>query len=220
MTTSIKLTDVCRYYKDLPHQNTSLDWLQGKVAPNTVLEFTRRWRQGQYGLGISFVNVAKFYEAQKHQADSLEWLQSQIDAKVLEDFAALWRSGPPPVVVSSYYTQMTHNGTRQPESAEHKANIGRMVQELEALEKHLGVPLVLTSGYRPEPINAQVGGVPGSQHTLGKAADFYSPQMDDFELERKVIEYWYDGGKGGVGRGMSYRGFVHIDTGTPRIWDY
>jgi uncharacterized protein YcbK (DUF882 family) len=44
--------------------------------------------------------------------------------------------------------------------------------------------------------------------------------MEDFELERKVISYWYEGGRGGVGRGMSYRGFVHVDLGPVRIWDY
>ena len=46
MTTSqIKLTDCARYYREMPHQKTSLDWLQAKTDPTTLMEFTGRYRR-------------------------------------------------------------------------------------------------------------------------------------------------------------------------------
>ena len=46
---------------------------------------------------------------------------------------------------------------------------------LEPLRKLYGKPVVVTSGYRSEEVNRLVGGVPGSQHTRGEAADCYVP---------------------------------------------
>ncbi len=220
----IKLIDAARYYKSLEHQIKAITWYQNSTGVEKQEEFAKRYRRSDNGKNLSFVNALKYFEAQPHQIAALNWLQENTNPATLAEFTRLWRSAPPtppPSKSSSnYYQQMTHNGSRIPDEPEHEANIRQMVTELEKLEQHLGVPLVLTSGYRPEPLNSQVGGAPGSQHTFGKAADFYSPQMDDFELERKVIQYWYEGGRGGLGRGMSYRGFVHIDTASPRIWDY
>lgn len=221
-TQPIKLIDAARYYKSLDHQIKAAKWYQDSIESEKQEEFAKRYRNSDSGKEISFANAFKYFEARKHQVEALNWLQENTAPETLIEFARLWRSAPPPKMesTSNYYQQMTHNGTRLPQTTAHEANIRQMVAELEKLEQHLGVPLVLTSGYRPEPINSQIGGAPGSQHTLGKAADFYSPKMDDFELERKVIQYWYEGDRGGLGRGMSYRGFVHIDTSSPRIWDY
>ncbi len=46
---------------------------------------------------------------------------------------------------------------------------------LEPLRKLYGKPVAVTSGYRSEEVNRLVGGVPGSQHTRGEAADCYVP---------------------------------------------
>ncbi|WP_300762024.1 D-Ala-D-Ala carboxypeptidase family metallohydrolase [uncultured Parabacteroides sp.] len=46
---------------------------------------------------------------------------------------------------------------------------------LEPLRKLYGKPVVVTSGFRSEEVNRLVGGVPGSQHTRGEAADCYVP---------------------------------------------
>ena len=46
---------------------------------------------------------------------------------------------------------------------------------LEPLRKLYGKPVGVTSGYRSEEVNRLVGGVPGSQHTKGEAADCYVP---------------------------------------------
>ena len=47
-------------------------------------------------------------------------------------------------------------------------------QVLEPLRQHFGV-ITITSGYRCPQLNLAVHGVPGSQHTLGEAADIFIP---------------------------------------------
>jgi len=68
-------------------------------------------------------------------------------------------------------------------------------------------PLGVTSGYRPEPINAQVGGVPGSYHTKGMALDIYPIGESLEKFHQWLIQRW----SGGYGDGR-HKGFIHIDT--------
>lgn len=42
---------------------------------------------------------------------------------------------------------------------------------LDPVRRYLGEPVYVTSGYRPPEVNRIVGGVEGSQHTTGEAAD-------------------------------------------------
>ena len=42
---TIKLTDVCKYYKGLEHQDDALDWLEDKILPRVMEEFARRYRE-------------------------------------------------------------------------------------------------------------------------------------------------------------------------------
>lgn len=46
---------------------------------------------------------------------------------------------------------------------------------LQPLRDALGVPVVVTSGYRCAAVNAAVGGVGNSQHVYGEAADIVVP---------------------------------------------
>jgi zinc D-Ala-D-Ala carboxypeptidase len=43
---------------------------------------------------------------------------------------------------------------------------------LQPLRDHVGVPIVVSSGYRSQRVNAAAGGAASSQHRLGQAADF------------------------------------------------
>lgn len=47
---------------------------------------------------------------------------------------------------------------------------------MERIRALLGVPVFITSGYRSPAVNDAVGGSPASQHKLGQAADFISPE--------------------------------------------
>ena len=71
-----------------------------------------------------------------------------------------------------------------------------------AWERSLGV----TSFYRPEPINGQVGGVPGSRHVSGEAFDIYPVDRTLESFYQWIRVRW----TGGLGDGRN-RGFVHLD---------
>jgi hypothetical protein len=70
-----------------------------------------------------------------------------------------------------------------------------------------GQPLVVTSFYRPEPINQQVGGVSGSRHVSGEAFDCYPANGDLERFYQWARARW----TGGFGDGRP-RGFLHFDT--------
>lgn len=69
-----------------------------------------------------------------------------------------------------------------------------------------GRPLGVTSFYRPEPINQEVGGVPGSRHTTGEAFDIYPVDRSLEDFYQWIRRRW----TGGLGDGRN-RGFVHLD---------
>jgi hypothetical protein len=68
-------------------------------------------------------------------------------------------------------------------------------------------PLGVTSFYRPEPINSQVGGVQGSRHVTGEAFDIYPADRSIDAFYQWVRVRW----TGGLGDGRN-RGFIHLDT--------
>ena len=57
------------------------------------------------------------------------------------------------------------------------ANLRRLAHGLDSVRDLLGRTLCISSAYRSPALNAAVRGVPGSQHSLGLAADF---TCDDF----------------------------------------
>lgn len=57
---------------------------------------------------------------------------------------------------------------------------------LQPLRDALGQPVHITSGYRPAHVNALVGGVEGSDHTKGKAADITVSGMTPLELAQQI----------------------------------
>lgn len=110
------------------------------------------------------------------------------------------------------------------------ADIGRLLNtasQFDAVRRAWGGPLGVTSFYRPEPINSQVGGARGSQHVPGCAMDIYPLGRSLDELFRWIYPRW----TGGLGDGRN-RGFLHLDTrggggfapGAGRrpaaVWDY
>lgn len=77
-----------------------------------------------------------------------------------------------------------HCGCRMPDSA--KANIVALVEQvLDPARERYGKPVCVNSGYRCARHNAAVGGVAGSQHMRGEAADIC---CDDNERLAKIIE--------------------------------
>ncbi len=52
----------------------------------------------------------------------------------------------------------------------------RTAEMLERIRSTLGVPIIVTSGYRGRKLNELVGGVTSSDHTQGHAADIIAPR--------------------------------------------
>lgn len=85
----------------------------------------------------------------------------------------------------------------------------RLVMVLQSIRSHFGKAVNIHSGYRTPPYNEQVGGVEGSQHTYGTAADISIKGVsvpDVAAYARSIMPDW-----GGVGVYKS-QGFVHVDV--------
>ncbi len=83
----------------------------------------------------------------------------------------------------------------------------RTAAEFQRVREAWGSALGVTSFYRPEPVNSQVGGVPGSRHVLGEAFDLYPVDRSLESFYQWIRVRW----TGGLGDGRS-RGFIHLDT--------
>lgn len=74
-------------------------------------------------------------------------------------------------------------------------NINALVNNvLDPLRAMMGLPIIITSGYRSQRVNELVGGSKTSQHLTGKAADIhiqgYTPQQ--MEMVYRTIQMYYD----------------------------
>lgn len=72
------------------------------------------------------------------------------------------------------------------------------------------IPFQITSGYRCQTHNERVGGVSGSAHTQGMAADIYTPTMG---ARRKILEGLLLAGFTRVGIAST---FIHCDVDQTR----
>jgi len=88
-----------------------------------------------------------------------------------------------------------------------RSQLVRTAQEFQKVRDAWGHPLGVTSFYRPEPINAEVGGVPGSKHITGEAFDIYPIDRSLESFYQWIRVRW----TGGLGDGRA-RGFIHLDT--------
>jgi len=80
----------------------------------------------------------------------------------------------------------------------------KFLAKLERLRKSVGSPLVLTSTYRTPEYNTAIGGVNGSYHTKGIAADI---RCSDGILRAKIV-------KNALRLGLTvgvYKTFIHVD---------
>ena len=87
-------------------------------------------------------------------------------------------------------------------------NLKKVMYILDMVRVHMGKPIFINSGYRCKNLNKIVGGVQGSMHTKGLAADFRTDKKEDinrmFEFlkenhkEFKIIEL------------INYKTFIHM----------
>ena len=74
-------------------------------------------------------------------------------------------------------------------SADTIHRLTHLAEALEAVHTLLGVPVIISSGYRSVRLNVAVGGVPTSAHSLGWAADFIAPAFGTpLQVAQKIAE--------------------------------
>ncbi|MDJ0535519.1 MAG: D-Ala-D-Ala carboxypeptidase family metallohydrolase [Xenococcaceae cyanobacterium MO_207.B15] len=82
----------------------------------------------------------------------------------------------------------------------------------------MGSPILVTSWYRPQAVNREVGGAPNSQHIYGKAADIKPVQGDIYKFQDWLDKVAWKNKALGYG---AKKEFVHIDLGPEPIrWKY
>lgn len=103
---------------------------------------------------------------------------------------------------------LQYDARRKPlRGSREESQLFKLCEEFDRLRIAWGDSIGVASGYRPEPINTQVGGVKGSLHTKGMALDIYPMNGEIHKFYEWLKPRWC----GGLGDGRK-RGFVHIDT--------
>lgn len=93
----------------------------------------------------------------------------------------------------------------------------RTAEMLERIRSTLGVPVVVTSGYRSRPVNTAVGGVTSSDHAQGHAADFVAPGFGSpTQIARTLAPLIETLGVGQmILEGVKGKQWVHVSTRVP-----
>jgi len=67
-------------------------------------------------------------------------------------------------------------------------NLIRLANKLEEVRTLIGKPIMVSSGYRCQAVNAAVGSQPSSQHRVGCAADFKVPGISPNDVVKAIKE--------------------------------
>lgn len=94
------------------------------------------------------------------------------------------------------------------------------MRNLIELREHCGFPFVITSAYRCENHNEDVGGYPSSYHTQGRAVDIHVYGDDASKLLSLARRYGFKGV--GVSAKGDFSGrFIHLDNREDgAVWSY
>jgi uncharacterized protein YcbK (DUF882 family) len=80
-----------------------------------------------------------------------------------------------------------------------------LIEKLQQLRDKIGKPVSITSGYRSVAYNKECGGIPTSNHLLGKAADIKVSGLSPLELAKAADRIGFKG----IG---VYPTFTHVDV--------
>ena len=96
----------------------------------------------------------------------------------------------------------------------------RVIDMAQVIRDELGVPVKVNSGCRCEKHNAKVGGVKGSKHTKGLAADL-SCSLGAVKMFDTVKRLHAEGKMPELDYCIRYKNFIHIDCGGKRksLWE-
>lgn len=192
--TTIKLTDAAKYYREEPHQIAAWNALQGLLTPEQVNDFAELYRAAPAATEAPLVPFTPRSPFSYRVTPHIQYGE-----------LALWSEA-----------RRFHH--------QHQCNTALMLcQFIERARAHFGGrPVIITSGYRPPKINAQVGGASRSEHLYDApdtgAIDWYIDGVGIYTLESWVDKEWpYSCGYGAP------KGFNHLGVrpGRPRVrWVY
>ena len=91
----------------------------------------------------------------------------------------------------------------------------KLINMLQIIRDEAGIPIRVNSGYRCEVHNKNVGGVKGSQHTLGVAADLSCAKGAKFLLN--IVQKLYNEKRlPDLQFCKEYKSWIHVDCGKKR----
>ncbi|ARM88268.1 peptidase M15 family protein [Rhizobium sp. CIAT894] len=91
-----------------------------------------------------------------------------------------------------------------------------LLNVIKTVENHFGRPVIVTSGYRDEEHNRQVGGADESMHKSCEAADIQIDGVTKWDIAAYIRSL---PNRGGVGT-YCHTDSVHLDTGKSRDWNW
>lgn len=83
----------------------------------------------------------------------------------------------------------SRHGIDNTPDAEALANLRHTAEQLDRVRALLGVPVLISSGYRCERVNTAINGSKNSQHLRGQAVDFTAPSFGNPEQIAKAIAH-------------------------------
>lgn len=99
-----------------------------------------------------------------------------------------------------------------------------LLEVLTEIREHYNAPLIITSGYRCEHHNKEVGGAAHSQHLKGDAVDFIVKGVRTKDVYNYITLQYGDRPYGLAfkhNENNPYGGFIHLDTrGKKTRWEY
>lgn len=78
---------------------------------------------------------------------------------------------------------LTHKDDYTPEVSD---NIDKLLIPLNKFREAYGIPMKVSSGWRPASINTKIGGASRSNHVIGLACDFFDPDGKLAEFAKKM----------------------------------
>lgn len=198
----LRLLDLFRYYKELPHQMAAIKELEEAILKKSpgVLNRDQGWFK-------TWSQAGK--QDEPRSPKSLFTPDKPWDFKITPHITY--------GEISLYEEERRFVKQQQCDTAL------KLCQYLEQVRMHFGnKPIVITSGYRPPATNRRVGGSTQSEHLYNMdgigAIDFYIAGVDIYKVQEYVDRTW----DCSVGYGAP-KGFVHVGRrlGGPRIrWNY
>tara|TARA_R110000868_G_scaffold146563_3_gene367396 strand:- start:1136 stop:1945 length:810 start_codon:yes stop_codon:yes gene_type:complete len=89
---TIQLTDVAKFYTATEEQQNALKFLQRKLSPAVLLEFTHKYRGNTTdNTPIILTNAVTYYKETVPQTLAFIYLQTHVSAEILSEFETLWK---------------------------------------------------------------------------------------------------------------------------------